>query len=538
MSSANFFALYLNLNLLIATSFIALKLLLLFFKMIKLTLSARDALKLHYLLLMVTLMLSAIHPLLPHNDYFSPVVTPWSASGAISSPLQETGLKETLSIQFSDAVINHSSIRFDDWTLLTIFALIIIIAAFSFFRELARLKNIRRSCVMMRKIGKVSILVSEQYLVPFSFWLPGQAYVILPVHLLYQHSALKISLLHELQHHRQRDTLWAFVLFSLKMFCFLNPFLYFWNHWITETQEFACDETLVDQKKVDSQAYARCLVQVAQTSFSQKGAPACATGLISMTKSNLLKRRIQKMFLKSSIQASRLTSMICCLLLSALLASATMASKSFAQTRRITLTQARALTEKAQSDSGFSIVINEAVVRQLNRYLVTPSARDSMREILNRKKAHYPQVQSYLTKYGLPEELAAVPIIESGYQNLPETQNSAWPHVKAAGLWQFIRSTARSYGLIVNETIDERLNTDLSTDAAMRYLESNYLRFKDWHLAALAYNMGEQGVQKGIDATGSRDAWQLISKGYEGDKHYLPKLMAAILIMRNPELVK
>jgi hypothetical protein len=50
--------------------------------------------------------------------------------------------------------------------------------------------------------------------------------------------------------------------------------------------------------------------------------------------------------------------------------------------------------------------------------------------------------------------------------------------------------------------------------------------------------MGENAVQKGIDALGSRDAWTLIRNGYEGDKDYLPRLMAAILIMRSPESVE
>jgi membrane-bound lytic murein transglycosylase D len=124
----------------------------------------------------------------------------------------------------------------------------------------------------------------------------------------------------------------------------------------------------------------------------------------------------------------------------------------------------------------------------------------------------------------------------AGYKNLSEGQNS--PSVKAAGLWQFISSTARNYGLKVDGQKDDRLDVALSTDAAMRYLQANHLRFKDWHLSALAYNMGETAVQKGINALETRDAWTLIRQGYEGDKDYLPRLMAAILIMRNPESIK
>jgi hypothetical protein len=79
---------------------------------------------------------------------------------------------------------------------------------------------------------------------------------------------------------------------------------------------------------------------------------------------------------------------------------------------------------------------------------------------------------------------------------------------------------------------------ELSTDAAMRVLLANKLRFNDWRLSVLAYNAGASRVQGGIEATGSRDTWILIRSGHEGDKDYLPRLMAAILIMRNPEYVQ
>ena len=90
----------------------------------------------------------------------------------------------------------------------------------------------------------------------------------------------------------------------------------------------------------------------------------------------------------------------------------------------------------------------------------------------------------------------------------------------------------------MNNKVDDRLDVALLTDAAMRYLQANNLRFNDWHLSALAFNYGEGNVQKGMEATGSRDAWTLIRNGHEGDKDYLPKLMAAILIMKNPESVQ
>jgi membrane-bound lytic murein transglycosylase D len=108
----------------------------------------------------------------------------------------------------------------------------------------------------------------------------------------------------------------------------------------------------------------------------------------------------------------------------------------------------------------------------------------------------------------------------------------------AAGLWQFIQSTAWGYGLQVWGSVDERLDVEKSTDAAMRLLLANKVRFKNWELSALAYNSGEKVVSKGILKTKSYDAWTLIRSGYDGDKDYLAKLMAAIIIMKNPSSVE
>lgn len=138
-----------------------------------------------------------------------------------------------------------------------------------------------------------------------------------------------------------------------------------------------------------------------------------------------------------------------------------------------------------------------------------------------------------INQYNLPEELLAIPIVESGYQNLTQKQSAGF----GAGLWQFIPSTARVFGLRVDNQVDQRLNEEMLTDVGMRYLGSNFLRFKDWQLAALAYNAGESAVQSWIEKAGTRNAWSLIRQGYENDQDYLARVMAAILILRNPEMV-
>lgn len=221
------------------------------------------------------------------------------------------------------------------------------------------------------------------------------------------------------------------------------------------------------------------------------------------------------------------------LVMASILGATTWASTSLVQDRRVTLPQANAMAVRAQSQSNFPIVVNDLVLKQLNRFIGTPEGREYMRKALANMEHYRVLIEEKLREYSMPMEILAVPIIESAYQNL-RFENRA----RARGLWQFIPSTARNYGLRVDDKIDERLDVDLSTDAALRYLLSNHLRFKDWLLAALAYNAGEDAVQKGVTALGTRDAWTLIRNGYEGDKDYLAKLVAAVLIMHSPDSVQ
>jgi membrane-bound lytic murein transglycosylase D len=97
----------------------------------------------------------------------------------------------------------------------------------------------------------------------------------------------------------------------------------------------------------------------------------------------------------------------------------------------------------------------------------------------------------------------------------------------------FIRETARTYGLRVDATEDQRLDVELETDAAMRLLVANRARFGSWELSLLAYNVGEQVVQRAIDQTGSRDVWVLIKAGAVNDHNYIAKVMAAAMILSN-----
>jgi membrane-bound lytic murein transglycosylase D len=191
------------------------------------------------------------------------------------------------------------------------------------------------------------------------------------------------------------------------------------------------------------------------------------------------------------------------------------------------------MATRLSGESGFRVVINDQVLHELNRYAGTPEGREFMRAALQRFEGHRSAVVTTLARHGVPTELAAIPIIESGYQNLDSSKSS----LSAAGIWQFLPKTAVNFGLRVDSNLDERLNAARETDAAARMLSADQLRFNDWQLAVLAFNAGANGVQSSIDAVGSSDAWALIRAGRENDVGYLARVHAAVLIAANPDVV-
>lgn len=535
MSLAQVLSTYLTLNVLAAVGFVGLRLWGIIVKRKGTMASAARELKLHYWIIAAIGMITIAHPFLPRSEIFQPAAKVWSAQSMRSFPDDYVATDDGgyLMLPTPSGSFSVQSEKVSALLLLIGFVLGLL-AGFRVWRDIHSLLRIRRRSYSIRKLASVNVFLNEEITVPFSSWLPGRTDVVIPTSLLSKGQDFKIAIAHELQHHRQGDTKWVYAIWAFKVLCAANPFVYLWNRWISELQEFACDETLVDQHKVDSQQYARCLVEVAETANNQKYVPACATGLVFLVERNLLKRRIERMINMNINKSGRSMSLSIGLAIVALMAGIAYASNGFVQDRRVSMEDAQRFAKKAEQNTDFPVVVNDLVLKQLNRYIGTPEGRDFMRNALQRMENYRTVIEGKINRYQVPNELIAVPIAESGYQNLDARVNP----VKAAGLWQFMGQTARNYGLQVDDQKDERLNVPLATDAAIRYLQSSNLRFNDWQLSLMAYNMGERAVDRAIKATGSRDAWTLIRNGYEGDKDYLPKIMAAILIMKNPESVE
>ncbi|HTF18445.1 MAG TPA: LysM peptidoglycan-binding domain-containing protein [Chryseolinea sp.] len=142
------------------------------------------------------------------------------------------------------------------------------------------------------------------------------------------------------------------------------------------------------------------------------------------------------------------------------------------------------------------LTYNDRIHAFINYFTVKD--REYTRMMMRRKNLYFPIFEKYLAKYGLPEELKYLSIIESGLNP------RAMSRVRAVGLWQFMSATGRYYGLNNNWYIDDRMDPERSTDAACRYLRDLYNMFHDWELALAAYNTGPGNVKRAIRKAGYR----------------------------------
>lgn len=148
---------------------------------------------------------------------------------------------------------------------------------------------------------------------------------------------------------------------------------------------------------------------------------------------------------------------------------------------------------------------------------------------LRRGAPYLPYIKRRLKEEGMPEDIAYLPIIESAFRH------NALSRKRARGIWQFMRSTARKYGLRVDWWIDERLDPYKSTDAAIRYLKDLYNMFGSWDLALAAYNAGEGRVLRALSRSGGDDFFDLKRYLRRETREYVPKFLALCLVINNPE---
>lgn len=152
--------------------------------------------------------------------------------------------------------------------------------------------------------------------------------------------------------------------------------------------------------------------------------------------------------------------------------------------------------------------------------------------LFERSRRYLYYIVNELEARGMPTELALLPMVESSYN--PRAYSSA----RALGIWQFIPSTGKHYGLEQNWYLDERRDIIASTNAALDYLQYIYEMHGDWHLALASYNWGESAVGRAVAKNAARGMpTDYASLGMPGEtRYYVPKLQALKNIIANPEL--
>lgn len=402
-------------------------------------------------------------------------------------------------------------------------------------RALVGARAIRRIAADSSQVaaaGNLKVLATDECSVPFSFWTPRSSLIVVPSSLIVRPDDLRLAIRHEGQHHRNGDTRLIYASELLRGAFFVNPAVHALCKLIHELQEFACDEAVANRRNVNARGYCDCLLRVAQNSFARRPPGSCMR-MADDRDGTILSRRIEAVLGRPARHLRRPAVFAMNVIAVAMLLGTGIVLPGTVQDRRVSLSQAEELAHTARQGTSFPIVVNEEVVEELNRLLGTPDGRAFVRSGLQRMREHQPMIEAKLWRYGLPMELLAVPLVESGYRNLRQEENP----VRAAGLWQFIRPTARAFGLTVDDTRDDRLDPQLETDAAVKMFSQLYSEFADWNLALLAYNGGARLVRKGIDESGSRDAFHLTQRGYQNDPRYLPRVMAAIIVLRNEHLL-
>lgn len=174
------------------------------------------------------------------------------------------------------------------------------------------------------------------------------------------------------------------------------------------------------------------------------------------------------------------------------------------------------------------IVWTPSVERHITFF--TSAIRDRFEQWLERLGRYRPFVESIFQEFDLPTDLVYLSLVESGFNP------NAYSRARATGPWQFIRSTARLYGLRIDPYVDERRDPIKATVAAARYLRDLYDQFGSWPLALAAYNAGEGRVSRVLHRTRADSFWDIVNSRYlrRETREYVPRVMAATIIAKNP----
>jgi membrane-bound lytic murein transglycosylase D len=172
-------------------------------------------------------------------------------------------------------------------------------------------------------------------------------------------------------------------------------------------------------------------------------------------------------------------------------------------------------------NSIISLKFNNIIRNHIEVYTIRQ--REKFSAVLGMKDYYFPMIEDVFDSYGLPAELKYMAVIESALNPSVVNRRSG-----ATGLWQFMYSTGRLYGLTINSVIDERRDPVKATHAAARYIKDLYSIYNDWILVIAAYNCGPGNVNKAIKRSGNKkDYWDIYYRLPRETRGYIPQYIAA-----------
>ncbi|AUC79616.1 murein transglycosylase [Nonlabens sp. MB-3u-79] len=146
--------------------------------------------------------------------------------------------------------------------------------------------------------------------------------------------------------------------------------------------------------------------------------------------------------------------------------------------------------------------------------------------LIKRAQKYFPIIEPILAENGVPDDFKYLAVIESGLQNVSSPAG-------ARGFWQIMTGTGRELGLEVNDNVDERYHIEMSTKAACDYLKESKSKFGSWTLAGAAYNAGNGGINKQLEAQGVGSYYDLLLGEETG--RYVFRILALKEILKNPK---
>src|SRR5579863_6177912 len=191
-------------------------------------------------------------------------------------------------------------------------------------------------------------------------------------------------------------------------------------------------------------------------------------------------------------------------------------------------TKAKVAAELRQTHSDLPLMMTDQVAGYITYF--SGYGRGVFERAYARSGRYRDMIVSTLKQEGVPQDLIFLAQAESGFHPL------AVSRVGARGIWQFMASRGRGYGLHHNMWVDDRQDPEKSTRAAARHLKDLYNQFGDWYLAMAAYNSGPGTVQSAVKRTGFADFWELYRRNVlpKETRNYVPIILAVTIMAKNP----